>query len=87
MEENKPERSRVVALLLLVFLGTLGIHNFYLGRRDMAIAELVLTIVSALTFWILIGFATYAVVGILVIIDLIYIVSSKDEHLTWSLIV
>lgn len=83
--ENKETRSRAVALILLALLGVLGIHNFYLGRRDTAIAELVLFIVSVLTFWFMLGFVTYFVLLIMLAVDLYYLLTSKDAYLTWQL--
>ena len=38
------DRSRIVAALLAFFLGTLGVHRFYLGRTGSGIAMLILTI-------------------------------------------
>ena len=83
--ENKDTRSRAVALILLALLGTLGIHNFYLGRRDMAIGELSLFIFSVLTFWFMLGFVTYFALLIMLAVDLYYILASKDAYLTWQL--
>ena len=39
-------KSKVAAGLLAVFLGTLGIHNFYLGYTGKAIAQLLITVLS-----------------------------------------
>lgn len=44
-------KSKVVVGLLAIFLGSLGIHNFYLGHKDKAIAQLLLTVVG----WAFIG--------------------------------
>lgn len=40
------QKSKVVAGLLGIFLGTLGIHNFYLGHTGKAVAQLLLTLVG-----------------------------------------
>lgn len=42
------QKSRIVAGLLAIFLGALGIHNFYLGHNDRAILQLLLSTVGAL---------------------------------------
>ncbi len=39
-------KSKMVAGLLGIFLGSFGIHNFYLGYTGKAVAQLVLTLVS-----------------------------------------
>lgn len=41
-------RSRMVAALLAIFLGTLGIHNFYLGYTSKAITQLLLSTVGGI---------------------------------------
>jgi TM2 domain-containing membrane protein YozV len=44
------QKSKVVAALLAFLLGSLGIHNFYLGYTGKAVTQLLLTLVaSALT--------------------------------------
>ena len=44
-------KSKLAAGLLGIFLGSLGIHNFYLGYTSKAVAQLLLTLVG----WILCG--------------------------------
>ena len=44
-------KSKIGAGLLALFLGSLGIHNFYLGYNSKAIAQLLLTLIG----WILCG--------------------------------
>ena len=40
---SRPLKSRTVAGLLAIFLGTLGVHNFYLGNTTKAIVQLLVT--------------------------------------------
>lgn len=40
------QKSKLVAGLLGIFLGSLGIHNFYLGYITKAVIQLVITIVT-----------------------------------------
>lgn len=44
-------KSRVAYIVLGIFLGTLGIHNFYAGRNSSGVAQLLITL---LTFWLVI---------------------------------
>lgn len=44
-------KSKLAAGLLGLFLGSLGVHNFYLGYNDKAVAQLLLTLIG----WILCG--------------------------------
>ena len=39
-------KSRTVYVLLAIFLGGLGIHNFYAGRTGSGIAQLLITLIS-----------------------------------------
>lgn len=41
-----PQKSRIAAGLLGIFLGALGIHNFYLGRTGIAVIQLLVTLLS-----------------------------------------
>lgn len=72
-ELERRGKNIVVAYLLLLFIGTLGIHRFYLGLTGSAITQLVLTIAGWATVIILIGFLPLAVVWVWVIVDLFLI--------------
>lgn len=39
-------KEKIVAALLAFFLGALGIHNFYLGYKNKAIAQLLITVLT-----------------------------------------
>lgn len=43
---NPNAKSKIAAGLLGIFLGCLGIHNFYLGFNSKAITQLLLTVLS-----------------------------------------
>lgn len=50
------QKSRLVAALLAIFLGSLGIHNFYLGKNNLGLAQLLIaTIGGVLTCGIATG--------------------------------
>jgi TM2 domain-containing membrane protein YozV len=73
MAGGKSEKSNVVALLLCLFLGGLGVHRFYVGKIGTGIAMLL----------------TLGGLGIWALIDLIMIALSKftDKEgnvLAWS---
>lgn len=42
----KTQKSKIAAGLLGIFLGSLGVHNFYLGYTGKAVAQLLLSILS-----------------------------------------
>ncbi len=66
-------KSMLVAYLLAIFFGGLGLHRFYLGHNASAALMLVLFILGCLTTFFIIGLFMLAVVGIWVIIDLFLI--------------
>lgn len=41
-----PPKSKLTAGLLGLFLGALGIHNFYLGHKGKAITQLLITVLT-----------------------------------------
>lgn len=43
---NGQGKSKIAAGLLGIFLGTIGVHNFYLGYTGKAVAQLLITILS-----------------------------------------
>lgn len=63
-------KDTLIAYLLWFFLGTLGIHKFYLLQKGQGILYLALGVVGWATSWLLIGFLILIPLGILMIIDL-----------------
>ena len=50
---NPNAKSKIAAGLLGIFLGCLGVHNFYLGYQGKAVGQLLLTILSCgLLSWV-----------------------------------
>lgn len=45
----RPPKTRFVYIILALFLGGLGIHNFYAGRYGSAIAQLLITLLIGWT--------------------------------------
>ncbi|HQK74380.1 MAG TPA: TM2 domain-containing protein [Clostridiales bacterium] len=41
-----PQKSKMAAGLLGIFLGAFGVHNFYLGYTGKAVAQLLITVLS-----------------------------------------
>ena len=60
-------KQRIVYVLLALFLGCLGIHNFYAGYTGKGVAQLLITI---FTWWLIIpvfGVAIWAIVEAIVV--------------------
>lgn len=47
---NKSTKSKTTAGLLAIFLGSLGIHNFYLGNKIKGTVQLLLTLIFCWTY-------------------------------------
>lgn len=69
---NESTKSRLVAFLLVFFLGPVGAHRFYSGKIGSGIAQLILTLT----------FVGILVSGVWAFIDMIMIAAGKfkDEH-------
>lgn len=67
------QKSMVLAAILALFLGHLGIHNFYLGYTRAGLAQLGLSIAGWVLAIVLIGFVFLFVVGVWALIDFILI--------------
>ncbi len=76
-ESNK--KSVGAAFLLCFFLGMWGAHRFYLGQQGSAVAMLVITIVSFLLMFVLIGFLTIWITIIWQFVDL-FLVSGLTQQ-------
>lgn len=50
MENNAQGKSKIAAGIIAILIGSLGIHNFYLGYHMKGIIQLLLTVVG----WIII---------------------------------
>ena len=74
-DEKGEEKSALVALLLCLFLGGLGIHNFYVGKTGSGIAQLLCTLFC----WLIIP---GVVVVVWVFVDFIMIICGafKDKN-------
>ena len=50
MQSHMMQKSKMAYLLLGIFVGFLGVHNFYIGHTSRGVAQL---LISVLTFFIL----------------------------------
>ncbi len=69
------EKSRLVAALLALFLGGLGVHKFYLGYNKAGLIMLIVTIVGVF----LAALPTLVIALIAFIEFVIYLLKSDDE--------
>lgn len=70
-------KSKLVALLLCLFLGTLGLHRIYIGRTQGGLLMLGLTIVGWITAGLGIGGALTLAISIWALVDLVCLCIGK----------
>ena len=75
-----PRKEMSSAYLLLIFLGGLGIHRFYLNRTGSAVAMLLMSIVGWSTSLFIVGWFFVAAVWVWMIVDLFLVPSMVREH-------
>lgn len=73
-------KSPIAAGLLALFVGTLGIHKFYLGYTKEGIILLVSTLVSYMLVIVLIGFIPLMIIGVICFIEaILYLTKSEAD--------
>lgn len=73
-------KSPLLAYLLLIFVGGLGIHRFYLGRTGSGVAMLLLLILGAVTLPIGVGLILLLALGIWMLVDLFLIPGMVNQQ-------
>ena len=73
-------KSHAAAALLAFFLGSLGVHNFYLGYTSRGVIQLVIWLLSLLTVVVVIGFLGFMVVGIWAFIEFLLILFRSGSY-------
>jgi TM2 domain-containing membrane protein YozV len=66
----RSEKSMGLAYVLLIFLGQMGIHRFYLNHVGSGITQIILGVVGWATVWIVVGWVPLAVLWLWLFIDL-----------------
>lgn len=74
------DKSKIAAALLAFFLGTLGVHNFYLGHTSRGAIQLALTIVGWITAILLVGFFLVIGVSIWAFVEFILILVGSGSY-------
>lgn len=69
------DRNRVAAALLALFLGSLGIHKFYMGKAG---AGMVMLLVSL--FGIILAGVPMMIMGLIALIEFIIYITMSDER-------
>lgn len=69
------QRSRLALSLLAIFLGQLGIHRFYTGKKKSAITMLVLCVAGYATIWAVFGYVALSALWFWNVIDIVLALS------------
>ena len=77
MQPQQQGKSKLVAVLLAFFVGTFGVHNFYLGYNQKGIIQVVLTAIGLLTSCIFIGIIPCIAVAVWALVDAIFLLTGK----------
>lgn len=73
----KSQKTKMVAGLLAIFLGHLGLHEFYLGNKQKAIYKIVATVIAAILFLAGIGIIVFLAIWGWNIYDAVMIFTGK----------
>lgn len=75
------EKSKTTAGLFAIFLGHLGIHEFYLGDKKRAKYKIIATVISALLMFVGIGLLGFIAVWFWNIYDAVMIFTGKRKDI------
>lgn len=73
-------KEKIIAALLALFLGQMGIHWFYLNDQKKGKNYLIWFIVGVLTCWLLIGLIPLVVLAIIAFVDCFKLLFMTDEE-------
>ena len=77
-ELNRSDKSRIAYVLLGLFLGVLGIHNFYAGHAGRGTGQIVLFVLGMMLTFIGIGFLMLLILGIWILVDICSVSTDGD---------
>jgi TM2 domain-containing membrane protein YozV len=70
-------KSRLITLILLILVGQLGVHRFFVGKVGTGIVQLLLTVAGYALLVLVIGFIPLTAMWIWLLIDLIMLLMGK----------
>ena len=73
-------KEKIIAALLAFFLGTWGIHKFYLNEQETGKKYLIWCIVGILTSWFFVGLIPLVVLCVKSLIDCFTILFMSDQE-------
>lgn len=85
MNHGSTYKSKILALLLLFFMGDFGAHNFYLKRTGVAVTQFILMVIAMFTILVLVGLIPLLVVEVWKVVDFLLICLDDNDNFDWSL--
>lgn len=73
-------RNKTVAALMALFLGNLGIHKFYLGKKSAGLAYLLMTLFGWLLSVIIIGLIPVFIIIIMSFVDCVSLLLMDENE-------
>lgn len=72
-------KEKIVAILLALFLGALGVHAFYLDDKHHGLTLLVLTLIGWLLAFVVIGIIPLIISSVWAFVDFIRLCVMRDD--------
>lgn len=72
------QKSAIIAVILALLAGGLGLHQFYLGFIGKGVTQLILTVLGSLLTIILIGYVFLGIVAVWVFFDIVLMLVNSD---------
>jgi len=79
-ELEKRKKSKLLAYVLLIFLGTFGIHRFFASKYISGVIQLLLAAIGYMTLWLFVGYGLLLILYIWLIIDLFLLNGIINRH-------
>jgi TM2 domain-containing membrane protein YozV/cold shock CspA family protein len=74
------DKSKIAAALLAFFLGSLGVHKFYLGKTSAGVIMLICTLCGYFLWFLFLPLLLPVIMGIIAFIEfIIYLVTSDED--------
>src|SRR5579884_2133572 len=74
------DKNKIVAAILALLFGGLGIHGFYLGNTTMGITLLAATIISFVLMFVIIGVFLLPIIGVICLVQAILYLVASDQY-------
>ncbi|MBU0766948.1 TM2 domain-containing protein [Patescibacteria group bacterium] len=78
-KSSSQQKNRIIAALLALFLGGIGIHKFYMGRTNEGVIYLGGMLGGLFFFWLIIPLFFIPIIAIAAFCDFVYLLCINDK--------